>query len=153
WLRDFYQSGALISTMLRVIHPTLYDAGQLSLTRLMPEGEEVWDVLKVWPSVYSTMSVISNHLTPPHWDTQPQASWYDLHATVGPHPDAIMEFPRLGLRLSYLLGTVVAFSGILLCHCVPANDGNNICYVYYMQDKVHEREDVEVTSWMTLNLY
>ncbi|KDQ53081.1 hypothetical protein JAAARDRAFT_137875 [Jaapia argillacea MUCL 33604] len=143
WLRDFYQSGALMSAILRVIHPKLYDAGRLALTRLMLEDEEVWDVLKVWPSVYSAMSIISNRLTPPHQDTQSQASWYDLLATVGPYPDAVMALPGLGLRLRYGAGMVVGFSGILLRHCVPANDSDRICYIYYMRDKVHEREDVE----------
>ncbi|KDQ48874.1 hypothetical protein JAAARDRAFT_201381 [Jaapia argillacea MUCL 33604] len=113
-----------MSAILRVIHPKLYDAGRLALTRLMLEDKDVQDVLKVWPSVYSAMSVISNHLTPPHLDTQSQASWYDLLATVRPYPDAAMELPRLGLRLSYSSGTVVGFAGILLRHCVPANDGD-----------------------------
>ncbi|KDQ56919.1 hypothetical protein JAAARDRAFT_194866 [Jaapia argillacea MUCL 33604] len=118
WLRDFYQSSALMSAILRVIHLKLYDAGRLALTRLMLEDEEVWDVLKVWPSVYSVMSVISNRLTPPHWGTQSQASWYDLLATVGLYPDAVMELPGLGLRLSYMSGRLwglLGYSFVTVC--------------------------------------
>ncbi|KIK72602.1 hypothetical protein PAXRUDRAFT_180353, partial [Paxillus rubicundulus Ve08.2h10] len=48
----------------------------------------------------------------------------------------------LRLRLDYLPGTVIAFSGKILVHRVGEMEGDRACIAWYMQDKVHPEMNV-----------
>ncbi|KIK74652.1 hypothetical protein PAXRUDRAFT_175005, partial [Paxillus rubicundulus Ve08.2h10] len=45
--------------------------------------------------------------------------------------------PTLQLRLDYLPGMVIAFSGKLLIHRVGKMNRDRACIAWYMQNKVH----------------
>ena len=84
WLGEISESNAILSAILAVIHPKLYEsslqtAGHLKHT---PEtGSQ--DILSCWVSVFSGVAVISNRTTPPHRDGGSRFNWYDVLATLG----------------------------------------------------------------------
>jgi hypothetical protein len=67
WLNAISESNAILSTILAVIHPNLYDAGWQTTKRLRGTAEiDPQDLLSRWVSVFSGVAVISNRTTPPH---------------------------------------------------------------------------------------
>jgi hypothetical protein len=147
-----YESSALISAMLRVMHPTLYDSGWQTMQRL-GQNPELQPAVSRWSSVFNACSLLSNRWTPLHRDNYSRPQWYDILTTVGPYKDAVMELPTIGLRFAYESGSVMAFSGKMLRHGVPPCQGERICLAYYMRDRVHERMGVEAAQWMKRQHY
>ncbi|KAH9027147.1 hypothetical protein EDB85DRAFT_2148689 [Lactarius pseudohatsudake] len=61
WLEDILESNAILSAILGVIHPHLYNAGRDTFNRLRQTAEIArQDVLQDWTSVFSGTSVIFN---------------------------------------------------------------------------------------------
>ena len=84
WLDFISKLNAILSAILAVIHPKLYDAGWLAIEwlRNTPEiGSQ--DILSQWASIFSGVSSISNCITPPHQDESLKKHWYDMLATLG----------------------------------------------------------------------
>src|SRR5258708_37489212 len=68
WLDAISESNAILSAILAVIHPQLYDAGWQTAKCLRDTPKVDQDVLSRWASIFSSVSVISNHSTPLHRD-------------------------------------------------------------------------------------
>jgi len=150
------ESNALLSAILAVIHPKLYEAGRETLSRLrnIPEIEPgPQNVLRRWTSVFSGVSVICNRKTPLHRDSKSRFQWYDMLVSLGRYTDCDLDLPGLGVSLTYNPGTVVGLSGMMLEHAVPSFEGDRVCYAYFMRNKVHERMDVPGHDYMTTSYY
>ena len=77
-----------------------------------------YDNIELWQSCYTAMQIIVNRTTPPHRDSGAAAEQYDLLVSAGDHKDTEMDFPELGLHLSYDLGMIVILSGrVFIHHC------------------------------------
>lgn len=142
-----YESSALFSAILSVIHPGLYHSGRATILRLT-EQTDLHPALVLWPSVFNAVTVLSNRSTPFHRDNKSRAAWYDLLATFGRYRGAVMELPGVGLKLSYGPGSVLGMAGKVIRHGVSDCQGDRVCLAYYMRDKVHERMETEAASWM-----
>lgn len=154
WLDQISESNLVLSAILGVIHPELYSAGQQAFNHLRQCSKiERQDVLGKWTSVFSGASVICNRTAKPHRDSQSQHHWYDLLATLGHYQNCTLELPGLGISLEYGPGTVVGLSGMMLEHEVPKFEGDRVCYVYFMRDKVHEWAGVPGGTWMKTDYY
>ncbi|KAH9044158.1 hypothetical protein EDB84DRAFT_1559115 [Lactarius hengduanensis] len=71
WLEDISESNAILSAILGVIHPHLYNAGRDTFNRLRQTAEIArQDVLQDWTSVFSGTSVIFNGNVRAHRDGQ-----------------------------------------------------------------------------------
>ncbi|KAH9012162.1 hypothetical protein EDB85DRAFT_2159236 [Lactarius pseudohatsudake] len=69
WLDHATESNSIMSAILAVIHPELYDAGRNTFKVLRNCSEiKPQEILHRWTSVYSGISVICNRLTPAHRD-------------------------------------------------------------------------------------
>ncbi|KAH9035449.1 hypothetical protein EDB83DRAFT_2228913, partial [Lactarius deliciosus] len=88
-----------------------------------------------WTSVYTSISVICNRLTPAHWDVSSRKQWYDLLASVGRYQNCNLKLLGLGVLLEYGPGSVVGVLGALLEHEVLHFEGERVCYVYFMRDR------------------
>lgn len=88
------ESGALLSAILFVAHPRLYEAGQESLKRAMGM-KNIEPVLETWPTVFNKVQVISNWQSPFHRDTSGQPTWYDLLMTLGTYRWSTLAFRNL----------------------------------------------------------
>ena len=154
WLDAISESNAIISAILAVIHPALYDAGWETAKRLKRTSEiGPQDVLTRWASVFSGVGVISNRSTPPHRDMGSRCHWYDILVTLGKYRNCNLELPGLGISLEYGPGTVVGISGKTLEHAVPNFEGDRVCYAYFMRDNVHEWANVPASDWMYTRYY
>ena len=146
------QSSVLLSAIIRVIHPNLFDMGMQGM-RLMGSDANLEDVVKLWYSIFNGAQVISNRETPVHRDNNSRSEWYDLLTTVGPYQEAILELPGVGLRFQYHSGTVVGLCGRVLSHGVSDADGERICLAYYMRENVQARLGTEFADWNRWDSY
>ncbi|KAF8068800.1 hypothetical protein FPV67DRAFT_1448676 [Lyophyllum atratum] len=115
WLREIAPAEIILNSILSITHPRLYDDASTALSKIR-ELPETQNIASCWPSVYTGISVIANRLTVPHTDRFSRACWYDSLASVGPFTAAYLEFPDIGLRLSYHPCTVVNLCGNILRH-------------------------------------
>ncbi|KAI9435696.1 hypothetical protein H4582DRAFT_1786268, partial [Lactarius indigo] len=95
--------------------------------------------------------VTTLHLTPPHRDVSSRKQWYDLLASVGSYRNCNLKLPGLGLSLEYGPGSVVGVLAAMLEHEVEHFEGERVCYVYFMRDRVHEWAKVPGKSWMSVD--
>lgn len=154
WLNTISESNAVLSAILGVIHPKLYDAGWQILKRLRDTPEICsQDILSRWASVFSGVAVISNRITPPHRDRNSRKNWYDILVTLGRYRNCDLELPGLGITLEYGPGTVVGISGFVFQHAVPSFEGDRVCYAYFMRNNVHEWAKVPGSDWMHTKFY
>jgi hypothetical protein len=154
WLDRLSESNSILSAILAVIHPTLYDAGRETFNRLKKApGIRRQDVISRWTSVFSGIAVISNRTTPTHRDSNSAHHWYDLLVTLGSYKNCTLELPGLGVSLEYGPGTVVGLSGMALDHGVPSFEGERVCYAYFMRDSVHDWAKVHWGTWMNTSHY
>lgn len=157
WLDGISHSNMILSAILAVIHPELYDAGREAFIHLKNDagfqGEDVHGVLNRWTSAFSGVAVISNRITPLHRDGSSRKNWYDLLATLGSYRKCKLELPGLGVSLDYRPGTVVGLSGMVVQHSVRECEGERLCYAYFMRDNVHEWSGVSGRNWMDTKYY
>ena len=154
WLNAISESNAVLSAILSVIHPSLYDAGWETINLLRhTAGTGPEDVFLRWASTFSGISVISNRKTIPHCDKYSRYNWYDMLATAGNYRGCNLELPGLGISLEYGPGMVVGISGMLLEHAVPCFEGDRVCYAYFMRNNVHEWARVPASEWMCTRYY
>ena len=154
WLTAISESNAIVSAILAVVHPNLYDAGWKAMDCLMKTPEVCpQNVLSQWASVFSGVSVISNRMTPLHRDNGSRTHWYDVLVSLGSYQNCNLELPGLGISLEYSPGTVVGFSGMVLEHAVPMVEGDRVCYAYFMKDNVHDWAKVPCKDWMDIYYY
>jgi hypothetical protein len=154
WLDSLSESNSILTAILAVIHPSLYDAGRETFDRLRKApGIERQDVLSRWTSVFNGVSVLSNRRTPAHRDGNSAHHWYDMLVTLGSYTNCNLELPGAGVSLEYGPGTVVGFAGMTLEHGVPSFTGERLCYAYFMRDNVHEWARVSGRTWMNTSYY
>ncbi|KIO02639.1 hypothetical protein M404DRAFT_147770, partial [Pisolithus tinctorius Marx 270] len=143
WLQCTAGLQAILSGALHIMHLKMYLHGWEAITRLRSKAAEWQDedmeaILPMWNSVYSSMSVMVNHTSPPHKNMNGQKVWLDTLLTVGNYPWLHFLVMELGIQLQYNLGTVIALVGLALIHQVNSIDGNRACLAYYMQENVHQ---------------
>ena len=144
----------ILSAILGIIHLQLYQAGQETLNCLRQNPKiKYQDVLQKWTSVFNSVSVICNHTSLVHQDSESWHYWYDLLATLGPYQNCNLELPGLGLSLEYGLDAVVGLSGMILEYEVALFDGERACYAYFMKDNIHEWAGVPGGTWMKTDCY
>jgi hypothetical protein len=154
WLDSISKSNAILSAILAVIHPQLYNAGWLTTMRLRNTPEiGAQDLLNRWASIFSGVSVIPNRVTPSHWDGSSRFHWYDMLATLESYQNCTLELPGLGISLEYGPGTVVGILGSVIEHAVPGFEGDRVCYAYFMRNNVHEWVKVSTSDWMYAKYY
>ena len=154
WLDAVSESNAILSAILAVVHPTLYDAGWQTAKCLRDTPRrDPQDVLSRWASVFNGVAVISNRSTPAHRDGSSRCHWYDMLATLGSYRNCNLDLPGLGISLEYGPGTVVGILGNVLEHAVPRFEGDRVCYAYFMRNNVHEWANIPASDWMYTKYY
>ena len=146
WLSSISESSLVLSSIIRVIHPELFEMGMHAMRTMQCRGD-LMEVLNLWYSIFNGVQVISNRETPIHRDNSTKSEWYDLLATVGPYSGAVFELPGLGIRLAYNSGTVIGLCGRLLRHGVSIANGERICLAYFMRQNVQRRLGSAMATW------
>ncbi|KIM50127.1 hypothetical protein SCLCIDRAFT_55500, partial [Scleroderma citrinum Foug A] len=108
WLRQSEPMENLANAILSIVHPDLHQMGFKANQAYKACTEP--DLPYHWPSVYSSIDVIANQLTPQHHDTGSTASSYDLLLSLG-EGLANLHLADLGAQLTYQPGTLVFLTG------------------------------------------
>ncbi|KAF9222799.1 hypothetical protein BS17DRAFT_707418, partial [Gyrodon lividus] len=125
WLSMIFQAQCHLSAAMGIMHPQMYAIGHAALIKIWKDAsEEMREVLQVWPSIYSSLSLMVNQCSPFHLDKMGKPQWFDQLLTVGHYNGLDLVLPTLQLRLDYPPGIVVAFSGKLLVHGAGETDGD-----------------------------
>jgi hypothetical protein len=152
WLISMAESAILLNSLMRVIHPQLFQMGMEGMKAM--EGQEcLLEALEMWYSIFNGVQVISNRETPIHRDHSSRWEWYDLLTTIGPYSSTFFEFPGVGIKLAYNSGTVIGLCGRVLRHGVTMSDGERICVAYYMKENVQKRLETTFATWSHWNFY
>ena len=138
----------IMAAMLRVMHPQLFFAG-LTAMRTLEARADFAEYARAWPSVFSSVQVISNRTTQAHRDTKGVPEWLDVLGTFGTYASATLRLPQLNLTAAYGPGSIVALSGMMVEHGVDwdREDGERVCLACYMIDAVHQWLEVECPGW------
>ncbi|KAG1763077.1 hypothetical protein EDD22DRAFT_742087, partial [Suillus occidentalis] len=64
-----------------------------------------------WPSIFSGLEVISNHMTLSYWDPGGAPSHYDMLVSLGIEHDAIFSIEDLEAKLVYSPRTMTYIAG------------------------------------------
>lgn len=101
-----------------------------------------------WKSSFSAISIISNRISPPHFDFNGNYAWFDQVVSVGSYEQAEITFPELGATFSYPPGTVIQFCGNLLKHSVGDWDkGDRICYAFFVKKVLFDKMNISFPNW------
>ena len=105
--------------------------------------EELKRNLSTWPTVFHAIDIISNRVTPQHYDRGGALTFYDHLVSLGEDHDAHLLLHNLHGELEYRSGTSVLFPGKVFDHSVPKwSGGERIVIAHYSKDDVQDRLQV-----------
>lgn len=103
------------------------------------ELSETAEYAQNWPTVFHGLSVIANRITPAHLDNNGSWAWHDQILSIGTYNKATLVMEDLKATFDYSPGTVIQFSGSLLCHEVGKWDvGDRICYACFVKKGIFD---------------
>ncbi|KAF9218814.1 hypothetical protein BS17DRAFT_686582, partial [Gyrodon lividus] len=120
WLEDGTLSFRLIDTILVVAHTKLYNWSSAVIQQLCAD-EKILDLhglIKEWPSVFTTITIVQNRETPLHQDPKSMPRGYNVFLSISSYEEAILELPTLGIQFCYTPGSAVLCSRLLMRHGV-----------------------------------
>ncbi|KIK89997.1 hypothetical protein PAXRUDRAFT_152038 [Paxillus rubicundulus Ve08.2h10] len=79
-----------------------------------PALVEMAEMLRLWPSVFTTVSVMVNHSTPFHRDHNSRVQWYDLFVSIGSYHHTWFNVPTLGTTCHYPPRSTITVSSLLV---------------------------------------
>ena len=153
FIRHIRHAEAILNCIGMLICPELFTAGAKAISKLK-NGEnldEWYDNVKLWPSFFSGLEVISNRTTLVHRDSKSAPAMYDFLVSAGNHKETWFTLPDIKTKLLYESGTVTAICGKVLRHGVKTwqKDTNRLCIAHFMRDRVHERLSIPRPDWVT----
>ncbi|KAJ3576596.1 hypothetical protein NP233_g336 [Leucocoprinus birnbaumii] len=128
WLPSVALLLLYLDNLLALTHPALHSAAT-SVMELLCSEPSTEEYAKVWPTVFSGITPITNQTTKAHCNRFSSYSWYDQVAAFGSYTSATFSLPELGATLQYNPGSVIQFSGNLFLHKVDGWDSGD-CYCY-----------------------
>jgi hypothetical protein len=153
WLQEITSVEEDMDTILQLVVPDLYNAGADVIWKTKAQHHEKPNVV-AWPSLFSSITVISNRKTVSHRDSRGWASCYDLLLVGGDYDHSTLDVPDLNAKFVYNPGTVIAISGKVLHNSINGwQGGEQLCLAYYMQNNVHHQLVVQQTLWPWLRDY
>ena len=154
WLDAISESNVILSIILTVIHPMLYDAGwQTAKHQRDTSAIDPHDVLNQWASIFNGVAIISNYSTLVHQDGSLRCHWNDMLVTLKSYWNYNLDLLGLEISLEYGPDMVVGILGNVLEHVVPHFEGDRVCYAYFMRNNVHELANIPVSDWMYTKYY
>lgn len=154
WCRRMRRVNALISGMLRVMHPYQFQASQRLRTQLDDAGHGLRDMLTQWGALpFNAATLIANRETPYHRDSKTNLRCYDIMTSVGSYTKARMHLKGFGIVIQNMPGTIVAVPGKTTRHGVERGDDERLCLAMYVRESLYERGKVRLPDWPEQSLY
>lgn len=148
----FFDAGAIISGILRIMHPDQYRM-QWEIQKALHRDSRFTAILDVWPSIFAAISPIANRQTPLHRDGKGHYNWYDILVSVGDYTTAHLCLEPLGFQVRNQSGTVVGFSGKGIRHGVAEADGPRFCHVFYLRADVQAYCQIRPAACMSQEVF
>ena len=145
-LQDTQEVAALMGGILSIIHPTLFKRGMDVWKTLYADpwslrnGDRVRDLLDLWATPFTAMSVIANRETPHHCDLNGGLNFFDAVMTFGTYEEGRFELPEIGRRFRYDRGTAIFIKSRSLKHGASAVVGERCCLVLFFRPLMLRRE-------------
>ncbi|KAK7680056.1 hypothetical protein QCA50_017002 [Cerrena zonata] len=152
WCDEFFECGAILSGVLRIMHPDQYRMGYEVLKHLS-SLQQVERALSRWPSIFNAITLISNRHCPMHRDNKGSFHLFDILVSTGSYSNAMFCCTPLGIQIGNTPGTIIGFSGTAFRHGVAQADGARVCHAFYMRGSLQEFSNVRPCSWMTQEVY
>jgi hypothetical protein len=129
------------------MHPKLYWSSlavklALGLWAADKKLDKMGDHLREWASVFTTLTIVCNWNLLLHHDSLSRPQWFDVMTTFGNYSVASIKMPNLGCEIVYPAGCMVAGSGRIIRHGLDLVDDDQMAWVWYMKDDVHQFMDV-----------
>ena len=153
YLANMEDTHVLISGILRIIQPELYNTGMDVIQKIMAKDPSKTTFLESWGNPFSAASVISNQEMESHWDSHSRYEYMDILTSVGSFRNMYVNFEGLGFGMELTPGCLVALCGMTLLHEVSWEKGDWVCFAWYMRGKVHASLDASPASWMKWDEY
>ena len=151
-MRSFMEVGAVLSGILRIMHPDQYRLGRDTIGTLR-QYAHVREALMKWPTVFSAITLIANRACPMHREPKGHFQLFDLLVSVGTHTCAPLMVQPFGVQVKNSPGTICGFSGRFCRHGVTFADGARIAYALYMKPEMSRFGNVYPCHWMTQDTY
>ena len=153
WLQETKSVERFLNLTLALIHPELHVCGMEILNKLQCYTTNT-KITSEWESTYTGIQVISNQVTPGHWDSKGCPEWYDLLVRIGKGSLSTLLVNAISLELAYHPGTVVGLCRTILEHEVHAwGQGDWVCYAHFMWEAVRQQLRVNPVGWVMQNTY
>ena len=152
WLQAFSNSHALVTGILRIMHPELYHTSCEVMAELQKLPEQK-DIVGCWGCPYNALSIIVNRSCPPHIDTKSRAPYFNIISSFGHFDTAFVRLPSIGGIVHLKPGGFVGLCGHVVYHEVLPCDDDRICYAWYMRRSVHADMEARPATWMSQDVY
>jgi hypothetical protein len=154
WISAVATPSALLGALLGVINPAGFDTGiscvkVISKSGKVEKTETLEELLAVWTSPYTTVSLMSSQDSPLHHDKGGGYSSMDLLTSVGPYDIAHFQVPGLGFNLWYPSGTVIGLLGRVIQHGAVCT-GERLCWAQYFKGNVLSSLGIAVPHWANI---
>jgi hypothetical protein len=153
FLTRIHLAEGILNCIGMLICPELFSIGSRAIRKLKNgEGiQQCHENVKLWPSFFSGMQVISNRKTLFHRDIHSSPAMYDFLVSAGRHTGTLFKLSDVDASLSYKPGTVIAICGKVLRHGVPewTEGQDRLCIAHFMRDAVHNRLGLPRPNWVT----
>lgn len=150
-MRESADAGAIISGILRVMHPDQYRMAWEVMNRL--RIMRPLEALFRWPTIFNAATIVANRQCPLHRDAEGTYPCYDMLVSVGEYEVAPLHLSSLGFKIPNGPGTVAGFSGKVVRHGVADAAGNRIGHAYYVRESLREFLRIRPTGWMSQEMY
>lgn len=152
WLSAMEETQALVTGILRIMHPELYHTSCEAMERIRKDSR-FRDSIDNWGSPFTAMSIIVNRHCEVHRDGKSRNPYFDILASVGDFDVVDFLLDSVGLVVKVQPGGVVGLCGHILSHGAGRCDGNRVCHAWYMRSSVHGCMEVDPASWMNQSIY
>ncbi|KAK7434929.1 hypothetical protein VKT23_019932 [Stygiomarasmius scandens] len=151
WLERITDLQVIISLILSIIHPVLFDAAKEVLDYCVKPSShdgETFEWASRWNSVFTALTVISDRITPEHVDSRGSPRYFDALVSLGTATSPKIAFKELDSTFSYKAGTIIFFAGRGWTHEVGDwGSGARVCYASYIRREMIEGHGETVDSW------
>ncbi|KAI0069815.1 hypothetical protein K474DRAFT_1747236 [Panus rudis PR-1116 ss-1] len=152
WCTTIREPAAIVSGMLRIMHPEQYEMARNMMVQLA-RFEHLENPLHRWPAVVTAIAMIANRESPLHRDRGAQYPWLDVLVSVGDYATAEFHMESVGCICANPPGTVIALSGAAIRHGSAHADGPRVCYSFYMREDVRRSLGIPAAGWMRQEVY
>jgi hypothetical protein len=152
WVQGIRDLVAIMSAILSIVQPDLYQLNYESLLRLSTH-DGLREFITPWAFAFNAVSVISNQSSPMHRDQKSGAKEYsDVLVSLGGDSGTVLELYSLGIQCRYPPGSMAIFSGNTILHIISESNKEWICIAGYTRLPVHCSMGLGTTDWVTLRL-